>query len=105
MARSITIARIGERDDQVRARFKFPPVDQGRTIVRRTNEPNAPAKEGAYLVFLENGWLDAIEVFEGKSDQQTWSRTAVPNWTSNTIPPQEVENIRMEHGMARTYPG
>ncbi len=105
MARSITFAHIGERDDQVRARFKFPPVDQGRTIVRRTDEPNAPAKEGAYLVFLENGWLVAIEFFEGKSVQETWSRTSVANWTSRPIPPQEVENIRKEYGMDAISPG
>jgi S1-C subfamily serine protease len=98
-------AHIGETDDQVRAHFKSPPIDQGSAIIRRKDEPKAPAKEGRYLVFLENGWLVWIDFFEGKSVTETWSKTSVANWTSQPIPSQDIENLRKEYGMDAISPG
>ena len=105
MARSATFAHIGETGDQVRAHFKSLPIDQGRAIIRRTDEPEAPAKEGRYLVFLENGWLVAIDFCEGKSVKEIWSKTSAVTWTSKPIPSQDIENLRKEYGVDPISPG
>jgi len=98
-AKCVTFAHIGETEDQVRAHFEYPPIDEGRLTFRRADEPQTHAREGSYLLFLENGWLIGINIIEGKSVVETWSRTSLTKWTSKPISSEDIERLRKEYRM------
>jgi hypothetical protein len=98
-AKCVTLAHVGDTEDQVRAHFKYPPIEESRLTFRRANEPESHQKEGSYLCFVENGWLVGVNIIEGKSVTETWSRTSVLNWTSKPISSNDIERLRKEYGM------